>query len=61
LYPFIVKDRAAGLSHGDAASAILDGSTRNLAPFGPLRRKAALLAEMLSLQTMPISVLALTA
>ncbi|MEA2982718.1 MAG: hypothetical protein QOF09_4541 [Alphaproteobacteria bacterium] len=50
LYPFIGQlERAAGLFHGDLASAILDCFDAFLAPSAPSPEEAALLAEMLSL------------
>lgn len=50
LHPFMGQlERAAGLSRGDAASAILDRFDAFLAPSAPAPEEATLLAEMLSL------------
>ncbi|HEY7665064.1 MAG TPA: adenylate/guanylate cyclase domain-containing protein, partial [Xanthobacteraceae bacterium] len=50
LYPFIGQlERAAGLSHGEAASAILDRFDAFLAASAPSSEQAALLADLLSL------------
>jgi predicted ATPase len=50
LYPFIGQlERAAGLSRGETASAILDRFDAFLAPSAASPEEAALLAEMLSL------------